>query len=139
MTKRTTQVIAAVIGVVIFAVGIYLSFFETKGFLTTTAVVDRIEETWNGTDADGVNDYDYDVWVSYSINGRTHQGELDTYNSSYQEGKRIKIYYDPENPERIHGDSRKFGMILWVAGPIVTAVAVVAMVKDGKETVTSEK
>ena len=133
MNRKTTQLIAAVIGIFLCAVGIYLSFFETKGFLTTTAVIDRIEETWVGDD-----DTNYDVWVTYSVDGRTYQGELDTYNGSYREGKRIKIYYDPENPERIHGDSRKFGMILWVAGPIVTAVAIVTMVKDKRTNTTNQ-
>ncbi len=125
MNKKKTQIIAAVVGVLICGMGLYLSFFETRGFVATTAVIDRIEETWSGSE-----DTDYDVWVSYSAEGRSYYGELDNYSSSYHEGKRIKIYYDPQNPERIHGDSRKFGMILWIVGPIITAVSVAAMVKE---------
>lgn len=133
MSRKTTLIIAIVFGVLLFAIGIYLSFFQTRGYARTTAIIDRIEETWRGTDADGSDEYDYEVWVTYSAEGKTYSGELDTYNSSYKVGKRIRIYYDPENPEKIHGDSRKLGMILWIAGPVLAAAAGVTLVRDGKK------
>lgn len=133
MNRKTTLIAAMAIGILICVLGVYLSFFETRGFVRTTAIIDRIDQTWSGTDADGVDEYDYDVWVTYSAEGKTYSGELDTYSSGYEVGKRIRIYYDPANPEKIHGDSRKLGFILAVAGPVVAVAAAATFIHDRKK------
>ena len=133
MSRKTTLILGIVIGVILFGVGLYFSFFETRGFVRTSAKIEQIEETWTGTDEDGHDQYSYEVWVSYTVDGVTRQGQLDTYSSDYKVGKWIRIYYDPANPERIHGDSRKLGMILWIAGPVLAAVSAVTLVRDSRK------
>ncbi len=133
MNRKTTLILAIVFGVILCGIGLYLSFFETKGFVKTTAVIESIEETWTGTDADGYDQYDHEVWVTYKADGAERRGRLDTYSSGYEVGKRIPIYYDPADPEKIHGDSRKLGMILWIAGPVLAAVSAVTLVRESKK------
>ena len=113
--KKTALIVVAVIGVLALAFGIYLRYFETRGFVKTTAVIERIDENYLGTDADGHDDYQYDVYVMYSADGKTYHGRSDTYSAGYKEGKRIPIYYNPENPEEIHGDSRILAVACMIA------------------------
>ena len=133
MSKKTTLILAIVFGVILFGIGLYLSFFQTRGFVRTTAKIEQIEETWTGTDEDGHDQYDHEVWVSYTVDGVTRQGKLDTYSSDYEVGKRVRIYYDPADPEKIHGDSRKLGMVLWIAGPVLAAVSAVTLVRESRK------
>ena len=39
MKRKTTLILAIVFGVILCGIGLYLSFFETKGFVKTTAVI----------------------------------------------------------------------------------------------------
>ena len=133
MSKKTTLILATVFGVILFGIGLYLSFFQTRGFVRTTAKIEQIEETWTGMDEDGHDQYDHEVWVSYTVDGVTRQGKLDTYSSDYEVGKRVRIYYDPADPEKIHGDSRKLGMVLWIAGPVLAAVSAVTLVRESRK------
>ena len=128
--KKRTLILVIVIGIALCGLGIYLFFFETKGFLATTATIEQIEETFTGVDSDGHDEYRYDVTVSYSVGGKTLHGKVDTYSSSYKVGKQIRIFYNPENPEVIHGDSRLLGKIFIFVGPAVSALAAYALVKE---------
>ena len=133
MSRKTTLILAIVFGLILFGIGLYLSFFQTRGFIRTTAKIEQIEETWTGTDEDGRDQYDHEVWVSYTVDGVTRQSRLDTWSSDYEVGKRIRIYYDPADPEKIHGDSRKLGMVLWIAGPVLAIVSTVTLVRDSRK------
>ena len=41
------------------------------------------------------------MYVSYNVDGRTYESELNGYSSSFYEGKEINIYYDKNNPNKI--------------------------------------
>ena len=133
MNKKTTLILAIVIGLALCGLGIYLNFFQTKGFAVTAAEIEEIEETYTGTDADGHDEYRYDVTVSYSVNGTSYRGKLDTYSSNYEVGKRVRIYYDPQDPEVIHGDSKLVAKIFIFIGPAVSALAVYGLVSESKK------
>lgn len=50
----------------------------------------------------GINDnVDYRVYVSYNVDGRMYESELNGYSSSFYKGKEINIYYDKSNPTKI--------------------------------------
>ncbi|MCR4690825.1 MAG: DUF3592 domain-containing protein [Lachnospiraceae bacterium] len=119
MAVKIVKVIFILSGVICSLLGVYLKFFQTKGFRSTTAVIDHIEEDYRGKDAEGVADYRHIVYVNYEVNGIAYQGESDYYESGYREGSRIKIFYDPANPQIIHGDSGKSALIALLVGPIL--------------------
>ena len=131
--KKYAFIFGAVLGVLALAFGIYLRYFETRGFVKTTAVIERIDETYLGTDADGHADYQYDVYVEYYAKGKTYHGKSDIYSAGYKEGKKIPIYYNPENPEEIHGDSRNFAVACMLLGPIVTAGSMFMLIRERKK------
>ena len=63
------------------------SYFQKNGIMTE-AVIDDIQ--------------DGDVWIWYSADNGNFSGPLGYYSSSMRTGDTVPIYYDPENPGRIH-------------------------------------
>ena len=85
------------LGVVFILVGliIYLCFFNYQNKIETTGTITKISAYRND------NDSDYDVYVSYNVNGKDYENILNGYASNFYEGKKIKIYYDKDNPNKI--------------------------------------
>ena len=129
MKKRTLVLFLLILGLVVTGAGIYTTFFEKKGFVETTAVIDRIEEEETGTDEDGHTTYTYHVFVRYTVDGKEYYSESDFFAGNYKEGKEIKIFYDPADPAKIHGDSKGFGIYMMVIGPILIVAAVIVFLR----------
>ena len=123
MRKKQFLLAGLVIGLISLGIGIYMTFFETNGFKPATAVIDHVDETWVGTTGDEGSEYEYDVYVKYTVDGKDYYGRSDFYAPGYEAGKEIKIYYNPENPEEIHGDAKGFGLYLMILGPVLFAAA----------------
>ena len=118
MNRKSAAFFLMAMGVLALAFGFYLTFFQTKGYAETTAVIERIEEHGD------FDDTSYDVYVRYSVDGREYHGESDFYSAGYREGKEIKIFYIPDNPEQIHGDAGHMGIYLMAIGPVLTLLGV---------------
>ena len=43
----------------------------------------------------------HEVYVSYTVEGKEYKSRLNSYSSSFYEGKEIDIYYDKDNPNKI--------------------------------------
>ena len=124
MDTRETALLLMVAGVLVLAFGCYMTFFETKGYVETMAVIERIDRFTSGTD-----ETEYHVYVSYSVNGKTYNGMSDYYSAGYREGQEIKIFYNPDDPEQIHGDAKNFGIYLMVLGPVLTLIGIVSLLR----------
>ena len=122
MKQRLFYLLFFLLGLATLCFGVYMRFFENNGYVKTTAIITQIDETYTGTDSDGHSEYDYDVYVDYTVDGKEYHGKSDLYQSNYEEGKEITIYYNPENPEEIHGDGKTFGLYLMIAGPVVMII-----------------
>lgn len=85
------KIFAAVLALIGLAAGIYMVFFESRGFVKTTATIISIERT-NGT---GDNDDTFTPTVEYTVDGKTYTGELNQSSGSYKVGKTITVLYDP--------------------------------------------
>ena len=110
---------ALLMAIIAFAAGIYMTFFEGRGFLKTQATIIAIEESATST----ANDEDYDVTVRYTVDGKEYTGLLDTYSGTYAVGKTVTIRYNPANPTEIHG-GRGFGIYAMVVGVLIAAVVI---------------
>ncbi|MBQ8086747.1 MAG: hypothetical protein IJ232_11650 [Lachnospiraceae bacterium] len=132
MNRKILIIISVlVLGIAATAIGVYNSFLAGKGYVETTAVIDHIDEIERGYDEDNVMQYDYDVYVNYSVDGKEYTGKSDYYSGSYKEGMEIKISYDPNDPTKIHGDSKGMGIILMIAGSVTIVVCVVLLIAAG--------
>ena len=130
MNKTLGSIIALVIGIALVGIGIYVQFFQTKGFKETTATITKIEETWRGYNDETMEDeYDYEVYVKYTVDGKEYEGKADTYDGSYAEGKEITVFYDPSNPADIHGDSGFLGFVMIGIGAVMVVAGAFLLVK----------
>ena len=116
LSRKKTALCLIAAGALALAFGCYLMFFETKGYVATTATIERIEEHWTGDDTT------YEVYVRYTADGSVYHGKSDVYSAGYREGKQIKIFYNPNNPEQIHGDSQNMGIYLIILGPVLALI-----------------
>ncbi|MBO7403395.1 MAG: DUF3592 domain-containing protein [Clostridia bacterium] len=131
MKIQALRILAIVIGVLALGYGVFVTFFERNGYIKSTAVIEQIEETFTGVDSEGGSDYAYDVYIYFSTtDGRTVHTKADNYKNSYTVGKRIPIWYNPDNPEQVHGDNRLLGVILMIVGPLVAAGSGYAFVQE---------
>ena len=110
MKKLLLALMFFLAGVACLGFGIYLKFFQNRGYEQTDAVIERLETIYSGYDDDGNEQYDHNVFVSYTIDGKEYKGELDTYESSYEEGK--------------------MGLILLIIGPVIMLGAAFAFLRS---------
>lgn len=90
--------IFAGLGTLFVVVGVIMAInvFNYENAIDTTGVITEITRY---RDSDG--DSSYDVYVSYYVDDEKYNSVLNSYSSSFYEGKEINIYYDKTNPRKI--------------------------------------
>ena len=117
---------ALVMAVIAIAGGVYITFFESAGYVKTQGTIVSIEEDAEGSTAD---DKSYIVMVDYIADGARYTSQIDTYSGSWKVGRNVTVYYDPQDPSVIHG-GRGFGVYLMVLGAVIIAVVIVSGKKN---------
>ena len=83
-------IVFSCVGLLLFLIGAIISvktiFFDVKGKETTYAEVIDLGE-------------DYTV-AKYKVNGKEYERRYSAYSSTYYKGKKIKIYYDKNHPQK---------------------------------------
>ncbi len=83
--------IFVIIGLVIFSnVFNYTNKVDTVGTITEISSYRNTNHNRN-----------HEVYVSYTVEGKEYESILNSYSSSFYEGKEIEIYYDKDNPSKI--------------------------------------
>ena len=93
------------VGLLSFGLGIYfvvMQFSEYSGKKETTAIITRVSKKYSN---DINNDVSYKIFVKYEIDGKEYQSSFGGYVIGFKPGKKVKIYYDPKNPEKIGNKS----------------------------------
>ena len=117
---------ALVMAVIVIVGGVYITFFESAGYVKTQATIVSIEEDpeWSTSD-----DKSYIVMVDYMADGSRYTSRLDTYSGSWKVGKTVTVYYDPHDPSVIHG-GKGIGVYLMVLGVAIVAVVIIGSMKN---------
>lgn len=118
--------LAVGIAIVAIALGIWTTFFQSRGFVKTTATIVSIVETPSESASD---ETDHVVTVEYEVDGTRYTEALDTYSPTYRVGKAVNIRYDPEDPAVIHGDGG-MGIYMIAVGALVLAGVLVSGVRS---------
>ncbi len=119
------KIFAGILALIVLLVGIYMTFFQSGGFVKTTASITDVR-----MDSSGESTVYYPT-VEYTVNGKTYITELDTGNGSYRMGQMITVLYDPNNPSTAH-DGSGFGLYLIIAGAVILAVIVFSGIKESR-------
>lgn len=129
MRKLLMSLMLALFGIGSLAYGIYTLVFENRGYKPTTAIIERIDEELTGYDADNIPEYSYTVYVRYEVDNNVYQNTINYYEEGYEEGKEIKIYYNPNDINNIHADSKNMGIYLVIIGPILILLAIFVLLR----------
>jgi len=117
------KIFAGMLAVIVLAAGIYMTFFQSGGFVKTTARITGLRMDSSGEST---------VWypaVEYTVDGKTYTAELDTASGSYRVGQTISVLYDPGNPSSVH-DGSGFGIYLIIAGGAILAAIVFSAIVE---------
>lgn len=97
-TENLLWIIFTIIGGIFVVIGLIIvgNVFNYENKESTVGIITEIS-TYRGNN----DDRNYRVYVSYNVDGRTYESELNGYSSSFYEGKEIEIYYDKDNPNKI--------------------------------------
>ena len=106
-----------VMALIAIAGGVYMTFFESKGYVKTEAAIVSIEEDPEASTSDDTN---YIVMVDYIANGSRYTSRINMYSGAWKVGKTITVYYDPHDPAVVHG-GKGFGIYLMVLGVVLIA------------------
>ena len=92
-------IIFSSIGAIFMIIGVILvvNMFNYENKVDTVGTITEISSYYNNDE----NDRDYKVYVSYIADGKEYKSQLNSYSSSFYEGKEIDIYYDKDNPSKI--------------------------------------
>ena len=83
--------IFVIIGLVVFG-----NIFNYANKVDTVGTITEISSYRNTN-----HNRNHEVYVSYTVEGKEYESILNSYSSSFYEGKEIKIYYDKDNPSKI--------------------------------------
>lgn len=120
-------------GVGLIGFGIYRTY-ASRNYVETTAVIDQVEDIYTGTDDNGTDQYNHIVYVNYTVNGQYYSSQSDSYHDDYVKGKEITVFYNPNNPAVISGDSNGFGVYMIIAGAVSALAGVAIFVKGNLQT-----
>ena len=140
INAKVFAIFAIILALIAIGAGIYLTFFQSKGFEKTTAKIVSIKEIPPLSVED---DPDHEVVVEYDVSGTHYTAKLDTYSPSYAVGQSVTVFYDPANPSTIHSGAG-FGIYVLIIGGVILVVALGSLIvsrmkvkslKDSGETV----
>ena len=91
-------IIFANLGIIIIIVGVIVknTIYNYDNKIEITGIITEISYHRDIDD-----NREYDVYVSYTVEGKKYETKLNGYSSNFYEGKEIKIYYDKDNPNKI--------------------------------------
>lgn len=117
------KIFAAVLALICLIIGVYLTFFHSKGFVKTTATIVSVRE---GGDADSTAVF---PTVEYTVDGKSYTAELSVGSPSYRVGKTITVLYDPNDPAVAHGGSGLGIYVMLVSAAILVFIAITTVIE----------
>ena len=122
------------LGIILIVFGCIMFGFKTDNYLETTGRITSVTETYS-TDAENNTVTEYDLKVSYTVDGKAYEGELSNMNGSYSEGADIKLFYDPADPAKITNSKlgNLFPIIFIAAGVLALAAGIIVTVRAFKK------
>ena len=117
------KLFAGILAGIVLIVGVYMTFFQSRGFVKTTASITDVR-----MDSTGESTIYYPT-VEYTLVGKTYTTELDTGSGSYRIGQTLSVLYNPDNPAAAH-DGGSIGLYLMIAGAVILAVIAFSAIKE---------
>jgi len=114
--------VVAILGGILFVVMGFVGISQVNNYPEVEAIVTSVE-TESTIDTDGTTTETTTVYVSYTVDGKEYNEQLDDSNSNAKEGDRITVRYNPEKPEKVTATTKTagfvriaFGIFIFLAG-----------------------
>ena len=108
------------LGIILIVFGIIVMGFNTDDYTLTTGTITAVRES---VTQEGQKEYD--VSFTYEADGKTYEGTFAGLPGDYSVGSGIKVYYDPQDPEKITNSKLGFLPPIMIAlGAAATAFGV---------------
>lgn len=117
------KIFAGILAAIVLITGVYMTFFQSRGFVKTTASITDVR-----MDSAGESTIYYPT-VEYTVDGKTYTTELDTGSRSYRIGQTLSVLYNPDNPAVAH-DGGSIGLYLMIAGAVILTVIAFSAIKE---------
>ena len=124
--QSMVKIIAVILAIIGLCVGVNVTFFQTRGFVETTAVITDLTEEGSGDDTT------YRPTVEYEVDGETYIVKLDNSVKADSVGNTITVLYDPSNPELAYGKNG-MGIYLLIVCPLILAFVLISIFKGRRE------
>lgn len=121
-------VVAIIAGIVALIMGFQM-YQNSKVYLPTTAVITDIQEEWTGSGGTEGSNYDYHVFIRYTVDGTQYDNELGEYDATMDIGDKLDIVYNPENPNQTQKAGATSYLILWGIGVLFIVAGLFFIVK----------
>ncbi len=125
-------IILLAFALLLYAVGVYMGFIKSAGFVRTTGVVVSVRTVEHYDSELGRNVESYYPAVAYTVDGEEYTGELDIGNLGDGEGKEVSIQYNPNNPAEVNCYSPGTVILIFVIGTGILALAILILVRGKK-------
>lgn len=130
-------IIFSAVGVLLLVIGMIIhtanTSFMKSADMTYAEITDIVRHHQYKKGNKGDN---YDVWIEYTVDGKTYNSRINSYDSSMYVGKEIEVYYDPENPSDVRTGSNVAVAICTAMGGLFFALGMtfltVAIIKGRK-------
>ena len=128
MVKKIFALIILIAGGILFIVLGLSGIKEIRTFPQTDATVAAVEREWvpNG---DGGDTEQVKIRVSYTVDGKQYEEELQNAKSSLKKGDQLRVYYDPQKPEYVSGATKGMSMLEIGFGSLCLLGAVIYGIK----------
>ncbi len=120
--KKLIAVVLLVVGGVVFIIFGGISLKEIKHFTPVSAVVSHVEREWT-PNGDGTDTEEITIFVTYTVDGREYNEELQNTKTNLKQGDQITVLYNPEDPTEVSGATKGiaalqmgFGAVLILGG-----------------------
>ena len=125
MRESSTARILIPIGILVTIFGIVtlIITINNQNYIKTEATVTKVtmvEEAYTDTDGNHV-DATYDVRLKYIVDGKEYEATLNDV-GKYKENEKVKIYYNPEDPNQITQTKSIFLPIILIVAGIASLV-----------------
>ena len=121
----------ALVGLIVVAVGAAITASDQNFRRTAVETAAVITDIFRSRDRDG--DTTHTVYVRFYVNDKEYEGQLGAWSSGMAEGQSVRIFYDPDNPQRFRsGSGFGINVFLFLFGGVFFLVGFIPMYKMQK-------
>lgn len=133
VSRVFTGIFMLVISLAFLGAGVWMQFYRLSGYEPVQARITKIETTTNHSTSNKHSKRSHTIYVEYVVDGQTYAGPSDVWESGMTEGQMITIYYNPDNPAQMGGETGWLGWLFIAIGGVAVLGSIGTMFSGRRE------